>query len=110
MLPGSVLGDGRVLGVAEYRFSALQDLQWNMVQFGWVRELQLIGFGGVGASFTHAAWSQPEWAAELGLGARLHVEWGGFLPGLIAIDMAMPLRDIHRNTPVNMRIGFSQFF
>jgi len=110
LLPGRVLGDGRVLGVVEYRVSALRDLEWNLIRVAWARELQIVGFTGVGLSVSPTGVYPNEWAAEFGVGARLHVEWGGFLPGVIAVDVATPVRESQREPPFNMRIGFSQFF
>jgi hypothetical protein len=122
---GELLGRGSLYAVVEHRWSALRDLSWNLAHLVWVREIQLAIFAGAGASFdTVSSNGEPldaAGAADVGAGVRVHYEYGGVQPGLISIDVGIPLTRtddgvyvdgelVRRRAPVGFYIGFDQFF
>ncbi|MBX3271561.1 MAG: hypothetical protein KF729_14945 [Sandaracinaceae bacterium] len=119
---GELLGRGVVYGVVEHRFRAFRDLAINLAHLIWVREIQLALFAGAGVVFdrTDAATGRRDDAvggADVGGGVRVHYEYGGVQPGVISIDVGLPLTrllapqagDRPRN-PIGFYIGFDQFF
>ncbi len=109
------VGRGRVFLVVEQRFTptALSDLSWDLVHLAWVRQIQLALFAGGGLVFQER--SGREWVGglELGAGVRVHFEYGGIQPGVLALDLAAPLvrRPIDRRTrpPVTFTLAFQQY-
>ncbi|MCA9605587.1 MAG: hypothetical protein KC619_08340 [Myxococcales bacterium] len=119
---GELLGRGVVYGVAEWRWSAFRDLAINLAHLIWVREIQLAAFAGVGAIFdrTEATTGRHDdalGAADVGGGVRIHYEYGGVQPGVLSLDLGVPLTrgliaqpgDPVRN-PVAFYVGFDQYF
>ncbi|MFW6050432.1 MAG: hypothetical protein ACODAU_04615 [Myxococcota bacterium] len=108
------VGRGRVVGVVEHRWTALSDLALNAAHLAWVREVQLALFAGGGAAFRTFAGERRRWGAEVGAGLRVHFEYGGVQPGVLAIDVGVPLvRDElvrQARSPVAVRVGFDQFY
>lgn len=119
---GELLGRGVIYGVAEWRWSAFRDLAINLAHLIWVREIQLAAFAGVGAVFdrTEAMTGRHDdavGAADVGAGVRIHYEYGGVQPGVLSLDLGVPLTrglvaqpgDPVRN-PVAFYVGFDQYF
>lgn len=116
-----VLGRGMIYAVAEHRFSALRDLSWNVAHLVWVREIQLAIFTGAGLVFGTTRGEDVAGGVELGGGVRVHYEYGGVQPGVLSIDVGVPLTRTdsrviqdgmlvrHRN-PVGFYVGFDQYF
>lgn len=108
-----VIGRGRVFGVVEQRVTALSDLAWNFLHIAWVREVQLIFFAGAG--FVYQAEDGRRWVpgAEVGTGIRFQFEYGGVQPGLLAVDLGVPLirsAEARQRPPIGLHLSFDQFF
>lgn len=133
---GEMLGRGVLYGVIEHRFTAFRDLAMNLAHLVWVREIQLVFFAGAGVVFDRTVPSYAVvgvgpggepipsirhddvlGAADVGVGIRVHYEYGGVQPGVISLDLGYPLTrfvtqhpgDRPRN-PVGFYIGFDQYF
>jgi hypothetical protein len=92
---GDVVGEGRLAGIAELRYTLLTDLALNALHLAWVRELQVALFAGGGGLFQPTRGDAELFGlADVGLGFRWHVEYGGVQPGVVAIDLAWPLADV----------------
>ena len=126
---GELVGDGRVFGVVEHRWTAFADMAWNVVHLVWLREIQLAAFAGAGVLFRplgpdepgSVARSDTAFAAEVGGGVRFHYEYGGVQPAVMSVDVAVPVtRDpqaigsdgvMHSaRPPVGFYLAFDQFF
>lgn len=111
-----VVGQGRLFFVVEQRFTptALSDLHWNLVHLAWLRQIQLAVFAGGGLVFKEQGGRAWVGGAEVGGGVRLHFEYGGIQPGVLALDLAAPLvrRRVDRQSlpPVTFILGFEQYF
>ncbi len=116
-----VLGRGIVYAVAEHRWTALRDLSWNLAHLVWVREIQLAVFTGAGLVFGTTTGEDVAGGVEVGGGVRVHYEYGGVQPGVIAIDVGVPLTRqdarviqdgvvVRYRNPVGFYIGFDQYF
>ena len=114
---------GRVgaFGVVEHRWTAVSDLEWNLLHLAWLRELQLAAFVGGGVMMNSIRDGATVGAAEIGVGLRLHFEYGGVQPGVFAVDVALPLTR-GQNTvgsdgvrgadrlPLGLHASFDQYF
>ncbi|MDH5493453.1 MAG: hypothetical protein OEY14_15980, partial [Myxococcales bacterium] len=113
-LSDEIVGDARLFAVAEERITVLSDLAWNAAHLAWIREVQLAIFAGGGLVFGSLEGSSVVPGAELGLGLRLHFEYGGVQPGVLSIDCALPLlRDAQTRAmrfPVGVHLAFDQYF
>ncbi|HJL15480.1 MAG TPA: hypothetical protein RMH99_07495, partial [Sandaracinaceae bacterium LLY-WYZ-13_1] len=127
---GEHLGRGAVYGIVEHRWSAFRDLAMNLAHLVWVREIQLAAFAGAGVAFDtvdRGPDGQPRadeavFAADVGLGVRIHYEYGGVQPGVISLDVGLPLTRaddlvydetgtaVRRRNPVGFYVGFDQYF
>ncbi len=116
-----VLGRGLVYAVAEHRWTAVRDLSWNLAHLVWVRELQLAIFTGGGLVFGTTDGQDVAGGVEVGGGLRVHYEYGGVQPGVISIDVGVPLTRedarviqdgvlVRYRNPVGFYIGFDQYF
>ena len=117
-----LIGRGRVFGVAEYRWTALSDLDINFLHLAWVREVQLSGFAGGGAIFSSYYGGDTVPAFAVGGGVRVHFQYGGIQPGVLVIDAGVPLvrktnlvfdhhGDVLRErAPYALYIGFDQYY
>lgn len=116
-----LLGRGALYAVAEHRWTIASDLAWNLAHLVWVRELQLAVFAGAGLVFETPSGEDVAGGAEIGGGIRVHYEYGGVQPGLIAIDVGVPLtRDdarvvqdgmvLRTRAPVGFFVSFDQYF
>ena len=118
---GELIGRGALFAVAEHRWTAVRDLSWNIAHLLWVRELQLVAWTGAGAVFGTPQGLSALGAVEAGAGLRVHYEYGGVQPGLLAIDIGVPLTRqdprvfqngmlLRTRSPVGFYISFDQYF
>ncbi|MFW5921616.1 MAG: hypothetical protein ACOCUS_07230, partial [Polyangiales bacterium] len=110
-----LVGDGIVYGVAEHRWTALNDLALNALHLAWIREIQIALFAGGGLGVEPVRIDDAlEPAAEVGAGLRVHFEYAGVQPGVLAIDVGLPLLRTEQaretRAPIGVHIGFDQFF
>ncbi len=101
------------MGVVEYRYSALSDLHWNILQMGWVRELQLATFMGAGTLGPTLGNLFDRQAAQAGVGLRIHGDYGGVQPAVFSIDVGFPLMKdeaTRGRSPYFVYFGFDQYF
>jgi hypothetical protein len=110
----ALLGRGRVYAVAEYRATLLADLGWNLGGVVFVRELQLGVFAGAGLVFDEwradgVAGQDVAGAADAGGGLRVHFHYGGVQPGVLVLDVAVPLVGGQGLGPAPY-IAFDQYF
>ena len=113
---GEVLGRARGFAVAELRFTptVFSDLAINVLHLAWIREVQLAIFGGGGVVFDASDGRDVAPGAEVGGGLRVHFEYGGVQPAVLAIDLAVPLVRTQeaRDTlaPFTTILAFEQYF
>lgn len=117
-----LLGNGALYGVIEHRTTIVSDLNLNVLWGVFARELQLAWWVGAGAAFDtlehHGIHIPVHGAFEAGAGIRVHYEYGGIAPGVLAIDVGIPIsrwiRDAGPNdpfhTPVGFYVGFDQYY
>jgi hemolysin activation/secretion protein len=94
-----LLGTSVLYAVAEHRFTAVTDLSWNVFHAIWARELQLAWWLGGGVVLGHADGRDAVGAAEAGIGLRVHYEYAGVQPGVLAIDLGVPISRWAMETP-----------
>jgi hypothetical protein len=111
------IGDAVGLLIAEHRWTVFSDLSVNALHLAWVREIQLAVFAA--ASVTLNPIDRREHRdlvgeAEVGGGIRFHFEYGGVQPGVLALDVGVPLTRYGearaRRSPVAIHLGFDQLF
>ena len=125
------IGRGTLLGIVEHRWTLVSDMAVNVLHLAWIRELQLAFFVGAGMVVepsdqnrdcvlsddlrvcrSPGAEQDVLGAAEVGGGLRIHFEYGGVQPGVIAIDVGVPLtRDTEMaegRPPIGVHFGFEQ--
>ena len=113
---GEVLGRGRAFAVAEARFTptVTSDLAINLLHVVWVREIQLAAFAGGGLVFDASDGRDVAPGAEVGGGLRVHFEYGGVQPAVLAIDVAVPLvrtEEASRTlAPFTTIVAFEQYY
>lgn len=116
-----LLGNGALFAVIEHRATIVSDLNLNVLWGVFARELQLAWWIGGGAVFdtverdgTH---QDVHGAFEAGAGIRVHYEYGGIAPGVLALDVGIPVSrwaqvgpndGVH--APVGFYIGFDQYY
>lgn len=108
-----LLGLGRLMVVAEYRVTALADLHVDLFHAIFLREVQLALFSGVGVILKSDDGRTVAPAAEVGVGLRLHFEYGGIQPSLLSLDLGVPLIEapqFGRIVPVTTVLTFEQYF
>src|SRR5690606_37861850 len=116
-----LLGRGAIYAVTEHRWTAVRDLAWNVAHLVWVRELQLAVFAGAGLVFDTPDGQDVAGGVEVGGGVRVHYEYGGVQPGLIGIDVGVPLTRedarvlqngvlVRMRAPVGFYVSFDQYF
>ncbi|MFW5876603.1 MAG: hypothetical protein ACOCXM_07690 [Myxococcota bacterium] len=109
-----LVGRGRLFGVIEQRWTALSDLALNALHLAWVREIQLAWFAGAGAVFRPLDGRDVGGGVELGAGVRFHFEYAGVQPGVLAVDVGVPLvrqPQARRNRPpYTLRVTFDQYY
>jgi hypothetical protein len=86
-----LLGTSALFFVAEHRFTALTDLSLNVFHAVWAREIQLAWWLGGGVLLGAVDGRSAVGAAELGVGVRVHYEYAGIQPGLLALDLGLPI-------------------
>ena len=110
----SLLGRGRVYVVAEHRATLLADLGWSLAGVVFVREVQLGVFAGAGVVVDERradgeAGRDVAAAADAGGGLRVHFHYGGVQPGVLVLDLAMPIVGGQGLGPAPY-IAFDQYF
>ncbi len=116
-----LVGRFGAFGVAEYRWTAFADLEWNILHLAWLREIQLALFGGGGLIVDSILDGGTAAGAEVGAGVRFLFEYGGIQPGVLAVDFALPLtrsaNDVgsdgvrgSRRLPFGLHASFDQYF
>lgn len=113
-----LIGDGVLYGVIEHRYTLLGDLAINLLHAVWVREVQLVTWVGAGGVFGTLEGEDARFAAEGGAGLRFHYEYGGVQPGLLALDLAVPISRlatqppsaVGARSPVTFYVSFDQYF
>lgn len=109
-----LVGRGRLFGVVEQRWTALSDLALNVLHLAWVREIQLAWFAGAGAVFRSLDGRDVAGGVEVGAGVRFHFEYAGVQPGVLAVDVGVPLvRDARvkqARPPYTLRVTFDQYY
>jgi hypothetical protein len=86
-----LLGTSALYAVLEHRVTAVTDLAWNLLHAIWVRELQFAWWLGAGVLLSAVDGRDVVGAAETGIGLRIHYEYAGIQPGLLAIDFGVPV-------------------
>ncbi len=86
-----LIGCATAYAIAEYRLVALSGLYWNGAQLAWFKGVELVPFaaGSLLSSRDDALFHR--FYGEVGGGMRGFFDWGGVQPGLVAIDMGIPL-------------------
>jgi hypothetical protein len=110
-----LLANGTVYGVLEHRFTAVPDLAINVLHLVWVREMQLAWWAGVGGAFGTTDGREAVFALEAGAGVRFHYEYGGIQPGLLALDVGVPISrfwdaNAAGRLPVGFYVSFDQYY
>jgi hypothetical protein len=116
-----LVGRGAAFAVAEHRYTAFRDLSWNILHLAWLREIQLAAWGGVGILFDREPTLDVGFAAEAGFGLRFHYEYAGVQPGVLSVDLGIPLsRDPNAEgsdgrlgrdrLPFGLHLSFDQYF
>ncbi|GAB4201552.1 MAG: hypothetical protein OHK0013_13700 [Sandaracinaceae bacterium] len=113
-----LVGNGMLYAVAEHRYTMIGDLAVNVLHGVWAREVQLATWVGGGAVFDTPRGEMARLAAEVGTGLRFHYEYGGVQPGVLALDLGVPLsRLIERSqrgeapgAPVAFYVSFDQYY
>lgn len=85
-----LLGTSALYAVAEHRFTAVTDLAWNVFHGIWARELQVAWWVGAGVVLGESSGQDAVGAAEAGVGFRIHYEYAGIQPGVLALDLGIP--------------------
>ncbi len=110
---GELLGNGALYAVFEHRFTAVTDLGINVLWGVIAREIQLAWWVGGGVVFDTSDHRDAHGAFEAGGGLRFHYDYGGIQPGVLAIDVGVPISGyVEGNTraPVGFYIGFDQYY
>jgi hypothetical protein len=117
-----LLGNGALYGVVEHRATIVSDLNLNVLWGVFARELQIAWWVGGGAAFDlvdrNGVHRDVQGAFEAGGGIRVHYEYGGIAPGVLAIDVGIPVSrwiadggpQSRYYTPVGFYVGFDQYY
>ena len=111
--PNELLGRGRVLAVAEYRLTAFADLHVNLAHAFFLREIQIALFTGAAAIAMTDDGRDLAFVADVGVGVRLHFEYGGVQPSVLRLDLALPLvavESYQREYATSFVLAFEQYF
>ena len=79
----------------------------------FLREVQLALFTGFGVILKSDDGRDVAPAAEVGVGVRMHFEYGGIQPSLLSLDLGVPLIEapqFGRIVPVTTVLTFEQYF
>jgi hypothetical protein len=102
------LGRARIYGAVEYRWTALTDLDVNLLNGAWWRSLFLVVFVGFGTvsrrDSLDGLFGVDRIFTEVGAGARFLVDLAGVQPYILAFDAAYPITPLER--PDRVPIGF----
>jgi hypothetical protein len=108
-----LLGNGALYAVLEHRFTVITDLGINILWGVIAREVQLAWWVGGGVVFDTSDHRDAHGAFEAGGGLRFHYEYGGIQPGVLAIDIGVPISSYvegNTATPLGFYIGFDQYY
>ncbi len=111
-----LIGEGRAFAVVEHRFTPTiwTDLDIDVFHLIWIRRIQLAVFAGAGLVYEADDGRQVAFGAEVGGGLRVHFEYGGVQPAVLALDVARPLVRTAEaravRAPVTFVFGFEQYF
>ena len=111
-----LVGRGRAFAVVEYRFTPtiFSDLDIDVLHLAWIRRIQLAAFAGAGVVYAEREGRSWAAGAEVGGGIRVHFEYAGVQPGVMAIDISRPLiRDAEARSsrpPIAFILGFEQYY
>ncbi len=119
--PDELLGDARGFVVMEHRWTAFSDMAWNLLHLAWLREIQLAWFAGTGLLYQSVDGQPWVGAAEVGAGIHFLFDYGGIQPGVLALDVAVPLTRktdglirngelVREYSPLSFYISFDQYF
>ncbi|MDQ3033012.1 MAG: hypothetical protein M3Y87_11380, partial [Myxococcota bacterium] len=100
-----LLGTSALYAVAEHRFTVVTDVAWNVFHALWARELQLAWWLGGGVLLGAADGRDAVGAGEAGLGLRVHYEYAGIQPGVLAIDVGVPISRWAQSPPCFLGTG-----
>jgi hypothetical protein len=100
-----LLGTSVIYGVLEHRFTAVTDLALNVFHAIWAREFQLAWWLGAGAVLGAQDGRDAVGAFEAGAGLRIHYEYAGVQPGVLAIDVGVPISRWAERPPCAFGIG-----
>jgi hypothetical protein len=114
-----ILGRGVLYAIAEHRYTLLRDLSLSVAHLVWLREVQVALFASTGVAFDTSGGTVG--AADAGVGLRFHFEYGGVQPGVLSLDLGVPLTRqddrivvdgevLGRRNPVGFYLAFDQFF
>ena len=117
------LGRAQLFAIFEQRWRALQGLYLDEIGAGWTRAIELAPWlaGGVVSTRESAVtFTRQGLLAEVGVGLRILHDWAGIQPGVIVLDVGVPLlrpdslvRDaqgtvVHQRQRVGVWFGFEQ--
>ncbi|MFO0710596.1 MAG: hypothetical protein U0353_12200 [Sandaracinus sp.] len=108
-----LVGNGMAFGVVEHRYTLINDLAINILHGVWAREVQMVTWVGGGAVFDTPTGEAVRFAGEGGMGLRFHYEYGGVQPGVLALDLGVPISRLAENgrgNPVAFYVSFDQYF
>jgi hypothetical protein len=100
-----LLGTSVLYGVVEHRWTAVTDLAVNVFHGLWAREVQLVWWIGGGVAFGVQDGREAVGALEAGGGFRVHYEYGGVQPGLLAVDLGIPISRWLERPPCGFGFG-----
>jgi hypothetical protein len=114
-----LLGCATAYAIGEYRLLVVSGLDWNAAQLAWFKGLELVPFAAAGALSSRDDLLFRRLYAEVGGGVRGFFDWGGVQPGLVAIDLGVPLSResavetdadglLRRRAPYGLYLSFEQ--
>lgn len=109
-------GRVRLYLCAEYRHVFTHALNWNVLHAASVFGIQGVLFAGAGTATRESSYrglfAADRVFTEVGYGLRGIIGYFGAYPGVVALDLAVPLTPRHRpdRLPVAVRVAFSHVF
>ena len=109
---------GRVLlyACAEYRHTFVQSLDVNLLQLVTLQGIQGVLFAGVGSASREDSYrglfAPDRMFTEVGYGLRGILAYFGSYPGIVAVDLAVPITPLHRpgRLPLAIQLAFNHVF
>ena len=114
-----LLGCGAAYAIGEYRWLAVSGLYGNLAQVAWFKGLELVPFAAAGLLSSRTDVVPKDFYGEVGGGVRFFVDFGGVQPGVISVDLGLPLSrrasttvdsdgTVRRRPPVGLYLSFDQ--